>query len=380
MPSQTFPVIVTCGSVITNFNLLEGIPQSVGNIPLNTSCTVVEPPPTLPANVCPLNKTAVWSTAYAPPSPVTITGVTTTVTVTNTLDCVLTGGGGGGSGGSLLVRKQVTNNTTAEIDGFTYPAVVSCVSGTSPATVTNVGLGLNSPHTMNNLPLGGICTVAETQPPAPTNGCEKDFAPVWAAPVYTPASATIGTDPVILVQNTLNCQRGGKSKIGPPSCDPRTTSKRGNDCACRYPAMVKSSATACTCGGGMNFVPGKGCARPLECSAPMVPNSAGTACACPPGSVQRGRECARPVTCNPPAKLNSRGACQCPADTVAKGNTCVPRERRGPSITPGDAIKVVPGLFGPGRGGPSPSGPRPGGPTPGGPTPGGPAGGAGPRL
>ena len=33
---------VTCGSTVANLNLVPGVPQTVSNIPLNTSCSVVE--------------------------------------------------------------------------------------------------------------------------------------------------------------------------------------------------------------------------------------------------------------------------------------------------------------------------------------------------
>lgn len=87
LPSQVYPVIVTCGSTVTNLNLVDGVPQTVSNIPLNTSCSVVEGTfPTSP-NICPPPSTPVWSTTYAPPSPVIITGATMTDTVTNALAC-----------------------------------------------------------------------------------------------------------------------------------------------------------------------------------------------------------------------------------------------------------------------------------------------------
>jgi hypothetical protein len=54
----------------------------------------------------------------------------------------------------------------------------------------------------------------------------------------------------------------------------------------------------------------------------------------------------------PPAKLNKAGTqCSCPRGMKLKGRTCVERERK-PSITPGDVIRVLPGIdFGGGRGG-----------------------------
>ncbi|MHB8271572.1 DUF5979 domain-containing protein, partial [Bradyrhizobium sp.] len=116
LPSQTYPVTVTCGSTVTNLNLVPGVPQTVSNIPLNTSCSVVEGTVTTPPNVCPKGTTPVWSTAYAPPSPLIING-TVTETITNTLTCVkgdvcqpplvmIPGGLCGCPPGTVLVGKE----------------------------------------------------------------------------------------------------------------------------------------------------------------------------------------------------------------------------------------------------------------------------------
>jgi hypothetical protein len=84
LPSQIYPVTVTCGSTITNLNLVPGAPQTVSNIPLNTSCSIVEGPP---PNVCPPHTTPMWTTVYVPPSPITITGTGIAELVKNTLTC-----------------------------------------------------------------------------------------------------------------------------------------------------------------------------------------------------------------------------------------------------------------------------------------------------
>ena len=87
LPSQIYPVTVTCGSTVTNLNLVPGVPQTVSNIPLNTSCSVVEGTVPTPGNVCPPRTTPSWTTVYVPPSPITITGTGLTELVTNTLTC-----------------------------------------------------------------------------------------------------------------------------------------------------------------------------------------------------------------------------------------------------------------------------------------------------
>jgi hypothetical protein len=94
--------------------------------------------------------------------------------------------------------------------------------------------------------------------------------------------------------------------------------------------------------------------------------------------VQKGGSCVSPpppTVCTPPARLNSQGACQCPANTVAVGKSCVLRAqpRQQPGVAPGDIMRVLPGLVP--RGGGEPGGGGPIGPRGGGQ--GGPAGGPG---
>ncbi len=477
MPSLTYPVTVTCGSMVANFNLVPNVPQSVGNVPMNTPCNLVETMPP-PPNVCPGTQTPTWAPPVVTPSnPFTLTGVTLSVTVTNALECkpakdgdklgTLTvtkdvrnniqgtstaglsfaisvscqvglspamvsnfnlfdqgsqtiggiasgslctitetlpaapgtcaikgqvptwtmstvpagpipvsgpgakvtvfnsldckeGGGGGGEGGSLLLRKAHKNDTSAMIDGWSYQVAITCVSGGSPATTTNVTLVHNSPQTVTGLPLGSTCTAVETQPSPPTTGCQEGSVPAWDPPVYTPASVTIsGKTAIMSIQNVLKCVASGqKIKDVPPvlpppaTCDSRTTLRKGGECACRFPNMTRASASACACAPGSRFVPGKGCIKSPECRAPLTLNSAGTACVCPTGQVRRGNACVRPIECRAPAKANSAGnACVCPPRMQLRGNTCVPREEQGPRVSPSDVIRVVPGLIGPGGGG-----------------------------
>jgi hypothetical protein len=90
---------------------------------------------------------------------------------------------------------------------------------------------------------------------------------------------------------------------------------------------------------------GKECVKftPITCRPPLIPNAAGTDCVCKPGLVQKGRRCVEPVVCRPPAIPDGNGACRCPTDMVPRGNRCVERERRTPTISPGDIIHNIPG-------------------------------------
>jgi hypothetical protein len=87
LPSQIYPVTVTCGTTVTNLNLAPGAPQTVSNIPPNTSCSVVEGAVPTPPNVCPPRSMPMWTTVYVPSSPIPITGTGITELVKNTLSC-----------------------------------------------------------------------------------------------------------------------------------------------------------------------------------------------------------------------------------------------------------------------------------------------------
>jgi hypothetical protein len=122
------------------------------------------------------------------------------------------------------------------------------------------------------------------------------------------------------------------------ACDPRTTTKRGDDCVCRFPNMSKSSETACTCNEGFNFVAGRGCVARPECRDPFVLNAQANTCVCKPGFVQVGRECRQRPECVPPKIYNPRtNSCDCPRGTVAAGRECRPAIQCRPPAFPNQA-------------------------------------------
>jgi hypothetical protein len=238
-------------------------------------------------------------------------------------------------------------NWTCSPTSLVGAGTVTCTYNVGGSLATSVGL-------TDSITIDGMLT-----DPGPLRNC---------ATVTVGASMGVDSN---LANNTV-CR-----PIGEPvrTCDPATTTTRGAECACRYPNMVRTSKRACMCLSGGTFVDGRGCISRLECAPPLVPNAAGTDCVCPKGTeqkgkecvrvldcrapwipnasrtdcicrngfVEKGRECVRPVVCKAPAKLNRRGECECPTNMVAKGKTCVPRERQGPSVTPGDIIKMLPG-------------------------------------
>jgi hypothetical protein len=289
LPSQTYPVTVTCGSTVTNLNLVPGVPQTVSNIPLNTSCSIVEGTVTTPPNVCPPNTTPVWSTAYVPPSPLIING-TVTETVRNTLTCkkgevclppmvMIPGGQCSCPPGTVLVGKECIKQ----------PPI--CLPPMIPGPVP--GQCICPPGTVQS---GKECVKPHTCPPPLVMG---------------PADKCICPQGTVLVD--------GK-------CVKQETS-------CKRPMIPGPVAGQCICPPGMVQQGGR-CVPRIECRSPLIPNAAGTDCVCRPGLVQKGRRCVEPVVCKPPATLNRYGACQCPRDMVARGNSCVERERP-PTVTPG---------------------------------------------
>ena len=273
LPSQIYPVTVNCGGTITQLNLLNGVSQTVNNIPLGTSCSVVEGPVPTPPNICRPPTTPVWSTTYVPPSPITITGMGITELVKNTLTC-----------------SRVQPNTC------------------SPPQVANAAGICVCPSPMLSGPVAGSC-VCPGDMQLRGNECVR---PIVCKPpqVLNPAGTACG------------CPEG--------------TVLRGNECVrpivCKPPQVLNPAGTACGCPQG-TVLRGNECVRPIVCKPPQVLNPAGTACGCPEGTVLRGNECVRPIVCHPPLSLNPAGtACTCPQGTVQRGNECV---RSGPGGAPG---------------------------------------------
>ena len=205
LSTANFPVTVTCGSMVTNLSVSsDGTPQTVNGIPMPSSCTVTEDTSSLP-NVCPNSLTPTWSQPNIAPSPVPISpGPIATVTITNTVNC----GNGGSDTGYLRVTKTIdrgdVNLPLSQLTSMAFPMTATCGSSTYPLTVS-----MTSPGIVTGIPANATCTVSETLPPPPVNGCSPRQTPVWVnSPSYSPANVTIvpGQGPVINVKNTLQCQ------------------------------------------------------------------------------------------------------------------------------------------------------------------------------
>jgi len=372
LPSLTFPVAVTCGTFSHSFNLVDNVPQSVGGVPLNTDCNAMETPPSPPAGLCPPSATATWlPPSVAPSNPFQLSGITLTVTVTNTFECKPSGG----DGGTLQVVKTVTNQTEADLSSVTFPATATC-----GGAATSLNLTTASPQTVANLAAGTVCSVAETLPPPPSTGCVTGLYPAWEPATVSPATVTIaaGGTATVTVANSLRCERGGYIAVtknvinntqadvsglsfpvtmscaggGSPfqrnvtltagstellhnmgignTCTPSETLPPAPTGGCpagqspAWGAPVYSPATVTSVAGAgptltvqntLSCAPTKSTLLPppvkppvtLKCPKPQVPDREGKACVCPGGQQKRGARCVTPVTCHAPARLNRAG-------------------------------------------------------------------------
>jgi hypothetical protein len=411
LPSLIYPVAVTCGSNGTTLNLVDQVPQSIGNIPYGTSCALSETPPA-PPNVCPPNQTPTWTTAFTPSNTVPINTPTTTEVVQNKLTCEPKGE----QTGTLIVNKTIDNTTEADLSGLTYPASVTCGTATTP-----IALSASTAQTVPNVSGGSVCTVSEPFPPPPATGCPVERYPAWQPPVYSPANVTVpsGATATITVANTLACERGGymlvtktvinntqadisgitfpvklscnqgtgnaferivnlsaggqdilhNMGVGVP-CTPSETlpaaptngCPAGSTPAWAAPSFSPPSLTSVAGAGPtltvtntLNCVPSVQTIskppRPPQCKPPLVPGPVAGECVCRAGTVKRGSRCVEAITCRAPAKANRAGtACVCPEDMTKRGNTCVAHER-GPRVTPADVIRIIPNFGGGGHGG-----------------------------
>ncbi|MEA2976998.1 MAG: hypothetical protein QOF19_2518 [Alphaproteobacteria bacterium] len=245
----------------------------------------------------------------------------------------------------------------------------ACVTVTKPTTVCL--------PPMISGPIPGICvcptgTTLVDGKCVPQTGCAP---PMISGPIPGVCVCPAGTT---LVDGKCVPQTGCTPPMisgpipGVCVCPPGTVQK-GRECVrtieCRSPLVPNTSGTACVCPAGL-VQKGRECVLPIVCAPPKIPNGAGTACVCQPGYVQRGRECVRRLECEKPAVPNRAGtACICPPGYRALPKGCVRVERDdGPRITPGDIIRVLPGLIPDGGGRGNPESPRPdrgGGESPG---------------
>jgi hypothetical protein len=301
----SFPIGLSCGppsTLNTSFNLNNGGSHTQNNVPYGSLCTVTESVsslPPVPKDVCPRGTTAVWLPPVIVPPSATIGAPVTAFTVVNELQCTKLGEvcrppmvmGPAGQcicpQGTVLVGKECIKQPICLPPMIPGPVLGQCIC--PPGTVQS-GKECVKPHTC-------------------------------------PAPFVMGPD------DRCICPRG--------------TVQSGNEClkphTCPSP-FVMGPDDRCICPRG-TVLKGRECVKftPITCRPPLIPNASGTDCVCKPGLVQKGRRCVEPVVCRPPAIPDGNGACRCPTDMVPRGNRCVERERRTPTISPGDIIHNIPG-------------------------------------
>ncbi|MDP1603856.1 MAG: DUF5979 domain-containing protein, partial [Legionella sp.] len=170
-----------------------------------------------PASACPAPKVATWQTppVIAPATPFQLSGVSTSVTVTNTLDCK---GEHGGGSGQLEVKKLVVNTDPLRLTyNGSFNINVSCQLGMSPAALHSVTLVDGGSQTISNVALNSLCKATELTPlPVPTGNCPiAGQVPTWTIDYLPQDTATIGnTLSTITVRNTLSCKEGSGDQSG----------------------------------------------------------------------------------------------------------------------------------------------------------------------
>jgi hypothetical protein len=169
-PAATFDIDLDCtdDAFDETLTLAGGAEATIADIPIGTTCTVSETPPT-----------GFEAPTYTPSDTVSIDtpGTTITVTVTNALQP-----------GSLVVRKEIAANVDSTA---TFDIDLDCSDDAFDETLTLAG---GAEATIADIPVGTTCTVSE----APLPGFET--------PVYTPSDTvtidTPDTTVTITVTNT----------------------------------------------------------------------------------------------------------------------------------------------------------------------------------
>jgi hypothetical protein len=352
-----FPIGLSCtapSNLSVSFGLNNGGTHTENNVPYTSVCTVTESVSTLPPvpkDVCGEGSAAVWLTPVITPSSATISAPVTAFTVVNELKCVPVG--------SLSVTKIVFPDPRGIGSTLIFPMTVTC---TNPPASYPLNVHGNTSTVPINVPVGSICSIAETQTPLPL-GC------TWQAPVYSSATVTIANGlNTATVTNSYTC-RGG-----PQICPPQQVSNVDGICVCPPPMVTGAAPGTCICPQGTTLVNGK-CVPVDSCQPPliMIP---GAGCKCPHGEVLVGKECVKKIVCDPPLVPSADGtACvrkqpqkpkrekTCKRGYFWNGDMCVKRKTEPKEANPRERPGIrIPGGF-PGLGGGSSGGGQGGSPV-----------------
>jgi len=161
-------------------SVASGASSTISGIPVGTSCTVSETPPTAPTGY------TFGTPTFSPQATVTITpkGATVEVTTNNTLTR---------DTGSLKLSKALTGGPA----GYTGPFTIAydCDDGTAHDGSVSIASGASS--TISGIPTGTSCTVSET-PPAPPTGY------TFGTPTFSPSATVTITVKDATVEVTTN--------------------------------------------------------------------------------------------------------------------------------------------------------------------------------
>ena len=207
-PSAAFTVAVSCAlsSQITGPNTAltftitpPNLTQTINNIPVGSTCSVVEtsvPPPTQD----PVCNNWIWTqTGMTPSSPITITSGNNTVVVTNTRTCH--------NLFSFGVAKTIVGVPGMVPPAGTFNVNVSC-HGPGGTPVSNYTLTLQTPNALtqygvSNLDVGYVCTISEVPPPPYV--LPSGVTCTWSTTYPQGTTATLSGPQTLPVVNTLNC-------------------------------------------------------------------------------------------------------------------------------------------------------------------------------
>ena len=192
-----FHVVADCGAVGTfPFDLGVGQSLSTGDIPVGSTCTITEDPPSGGL----VDASFAWGPT-PPPQTVSVTasGQVVPVTVTNTVVRV---------SGSLTITKAPISGGDDIVDpARTFAIDYTCTYGNDAPVAGTVSLTAGSSMTVGPFLLGSSCGVSEQQGSltAPPSSTEPSW--VWLPPTYDPSPpvlVTSSTAPVtVTVTNTI---------------------------------------------------------------------------------------------------------------------------------------------------------------------------------
>ena len=358
LPSQSYPVTVTCGGTTTTLNLLPNVPQSIGNAAYGSTCSYVEPTPPVPANVCPANLTGVWTTVFAPPSSITVNTPVTNILVTNTLTCrpkeTLVDLSINKTGGTTPVQQPfyVFDLTVTNVGAAIATSGAIVVTDTVPPNMTFNSIGgsgwscvppTGAAGTLITCSYSGTATAGQVLPVIHVNATATGAAPY--PPVTNCAQVGLTTGSGLADTNSAN-NNSCVTVRKPVVCVPPQVANAAGVCvfpppAC-LPPMALNAAGVCGCPPG-TMLRGRECVKVTECKRPLMPGPTPGSCVCPIGTTLQGGECVKVTECKRPLMPGpTPGSCVCPIGTTLQGGDCVKvtdcKRPLMPGPTPGSCV------------------------------------------